>query len=117
MKKFYRWLRNATEYPEEVVWIKTGFPRSSSKLPEQLLTEDDVDKLIRTCSDAQMKALISMLWETGSRIAELLNLRIESVEPTDKYAAIIVNGKTGMRRVVIIFAWPYLMQWLLSLTR
>jgi hypothetical protein len=32
LKKFYRWLRNATEYPEEVVWIKTGFPHFFSPI-------------------------------------------------------------------------------------
>ena len=112
LKKFYKWLKGGgDEYPEEVRWIKLREVRTQ-KLPEELLTEHDVKKMIRAASNPQMKALIAVLWETGMRVGELLNLRIKHVEPEEKYAKIVVNGKTGMRRVIILFAWPYLIQWL-----
>ena len=55
-----------------------------------------------------MKVLVATLWETGMRAGELLNLRIKHIEPGEKYARIVVNGKTGIRRVIVLFAWPYI---------
>jgi integrase/ribosomal protein L40E len=112
LKKFYKWLKgNGEEYPEEVKWIKTRNAKTK-KLPEELLTERDVEKLIKAAANPQMKAIVATLWETGMRAGELLNLRIRHIEPEEKYARLIVDGKTGMRRVIALFAWPYLIQWL-----
>jgi integrase len=55
------------------------------------------------------KALIASLYETGCRIGELAGLRVHF----DNYGAIIiVNDKTGMRRIRTIFSAPYLSSWL-----
>ena len=60
------------------------------------------------------KALIACLYEGGFQIGELGGLSIGDVT-FDRYGAmVIVNGKTGMRRVRLIFAMPYLSQWLES---
>jgi len=46
LKRFYQWLRgcdrDAKEYPPEVKWVKTGIPRSRKKLPEDILTQEEV---------------------------------------------------------------------------
>ena len=113
LKKFYKWLKgNGEEYPEEVRWLKTTGKAKLNRLPEELLTEREVRKLIKAASNSQMKALVATLWETGMRVGELLNLKLRSVEPEEKYARVVVDGKTGMRRVIVLFAWPYLIQWL-----
>jgi integrase/recombinase XerD len=58
------------------------------------------------------RALIAALYETGCRIGELAGLRIKNVH-FDTYGAIlIVDGKTGMRRIRVIFSAPYLSAWL-----
>jgi len=112
LRKFYKWLRNSEEYPEEVNWIKVNVGLRNTKLPEQLLNEKDVEKLIKACPDPQMKALVAVLWETGFRVGELLNLNIKHVEFDERFARLVVDGKTGMRRVIVLLAWPYLNSWL-----
>lgn len=47
LKKFFRWLRGTEEYPEEVKWIKTTVKNSKKKLPDELLTEEEVRKVAR----------------------------------------------------------------------
>jgi site-specific recombinase XerD len=46
IKKFYKWLNGGEEYPESVRWIKTGGKRNNNKLPEELLTEEEVKRII-----------------------------------------------------------------------
>jgi len=108
VKKFYKWLRDTEEYPAEVKWIKTTVKRRNGKLPEGLLTEEEVKKLIEAANNSRDKALISVLYESGCRASELLSLKLKNVE-FDKYGCIIlVNGKTGMRRIRLITSAPYL---------
>ena len=45
LKKFYRWLNNG-EYPEMVKWFKTHLKKSETKIPEELLTKEDIKKMI-----------------------------------------------------------------------
>ena len=43
LRRFYRWLRGSEEYPPEVRWIPMRVRRSDRiKLPEELLTEEEV---------------------------------------------------------------------------
>jgi integrase len=58
------------------------------------------------------KALISVLYESGCRIGEILSLKIRNVEFDNNGAVLIVNGKTGQRRVRLIHSVPRLMAWL-----
>ena len=111
IRKFFRWLRNKPN-PPEVSWIKIGNGVKNHKLPEELLNEKDVEKLIKAARDVQIKALVALLWEGGFRVGELLSLRIKHVELEERLGRLVVDGKTGMRRVVILLSLPYLTQWL-----
>lgn len=112
LKKFYRWLRKSKEYPEEVAWLKSTVKNGNHKLPEELLTQDDVKKLIAATKYVRNKALIAMLYETGCRVGEIATIQVKNVS-FDKYGAVlVVDGKTGMRRVRIINSVPYLSLWL-----
>ena len=111
LKIFYRWLRGTQDYPEEVKWIKTGF-RSNILLPEEILTEDDIKKLLECAFSLRDKAFIQVLYESGCRIGEILSLPIRNVQFDDYGAVLIVSGKTGDRRVRIIASAPILSAWL-----
>lgn len=112
IKKFYKWLRKTEDYPKEVKWITTTVKNEANQLPEELLTREEINKMIKTAKNPRDKALISILYESGCRIGELLGLKIKNVS-FDKYGAkLIVNGKTGMRRVRLISSVHYLTEWL-----
>jgi len=104
LKTFMKWLEKA----EMVAWVKTTKPRS---LPTELLTEQDVQALIDASLNPRDKALIAMLYEGGFRIGELGTMRMKDLS-FDEYGAIaMVTGKTGMRRVRLIWSMPYIAQW------
>jgi len=112
LKRFYKWLRKSDEYPPEVKWIKAVMKNNRTKLPEELLTEEEVKKLIIAAKTPRDKAIVSVLYESGVRLGELLSLKIKNVQ-FDKYGAVLsVHGKTGYRRVRTIFSTPYLTDWI-----
>jgi len=94
-----------------VSWIVAGNP-GNHKLPEDLITEDEVMAMIEAASNVRDKAFVACLYEGGFRIGELGTIVIKDVR-FDKYGAVvIVTGKTGMRRVRLVFSAPYLARWL-----
>lgn len=116
LKKFYKWLKgNNEEYPEEVRWLKGTIKNSEVKLPSNgdLLTEEEVQKLIETTEHPRDKALISMIYESGGRIGEIGSLQIGNIS-FDKYGILITieRGKTGSRKLRLVSSTPYLATWL-----
>ncbi|MBS3089637.1 site-specific integrase [Candidatus Pacearchaeota archaeon] len=45
-----------------------------------VISEDEVDKLYKKCSNSEEKYLIAMLFSSGARIAEFLNIRFSDIE-------------------------------------
>ncbi len=110
VKAFYKWLYGGT-YPESVSWIKPhGFEKR--KLPEDLLAPDEIKKLADSTLNPRDRALILLLYESGCRAGELIGLNLKDVKFDEYGAVIILNGKTGMRRVRIIDCVPDLKTWL-----
>jgi integrase/recombinase XerD len=73
-------------------------------LPDDLLTEDEVKLMAESCPNPRDPALILLIYETGGRIGEVLSLAVGSIR-FDKYGAVLIMaGKTGGRRVRIIFS-------------
>lgn len=107
LKTFYKWLNR-----DDIVKVIKVVNPGNKTLPEDLLTEEDVQKMIDAAYTQKDKAFVACLYEGGFRIGEIGGLAVKDVT-FDKYGAIvIVNGKTGMRRVRLIFAMPYLAAWL-----
>ena len=111
LRAFYRWLYNLDHYPEIVNWIKVDRD-VSNKLPEYLLSEEEVKKLVENCKNQRDKTIIALLWDTGMCVGELLNLRIRDISMSDGLSHAIVRGKTGERGVPLVFSVPYLANYL-----
>lgn len=114
VKKFYRWLYGLPkdEDPEITEWIRTREKTNNRKLPEDLLTAAEVKSIVEAATDPRDKAMMMVLYESGCRCGELLSLRVKSVRFDDYGAQIVVDGKTGMRRIRLIDAIPELRMWL-----
>lgn len=116
IKRFYKWLLgNEETYPDCVRWIKTGsYKRRLPTDESEKITGETVARIVEAASHPRDKALIMTLYESGARPHEILTLRIGNVS-MDRYGAIIiVNGKTGMRRLRLIQSAPYLAIWITS---
>ncbi len=99
MKRFYKWKFGTL--PDYMENIKVSRKPSHDKKID-LITRADVDEMIRNCNNARDKALISILYDSGCRIGEILDLKISDIV-YDEYGVILhVHGKTGNRSVRII---------------
>ncbi len=74
--------------PPETAWITVG-TGNKQVLPEELLNEDDVAKMLLACESSRDRAFLLCTDETGGRIAELLNLQRKHVS-FDMYGAILI---------------------------
>ena len=112
---FYRWLEgkgDGKEYPEKVAWIRLRSKIDNKTLPEELLTPEDVRKMIQHAPKPRDKAFIAMLYETGARIGEIATVKLKHIHFDEYGAVVILNGKTGMRRIRIVSSIDYLNHWL-----
>jgi len=113
LKTFYKWLKGEDEeFPEVIKWLKPRLRNEKHKLPEELLTVEEVEKLANATTNPRDKALILVLYESGCRIGELLYLKLKNVQFDNYGAVLLVNGKTGSRRVRVIASVQVLGQWL-----
>jgi len=106
IKVFYRWLRTGSlergqPYPPEVAWIKSSIKRNEIKEPE-ILTEDEVKRMIDAANSLRDKAFIAVLYEGGLGIGEILPIKVKDISFDEYGAKIIVSGKTGPRIVRLI---------------
>ena len=99
-------------YPKQVAWIKTTIKNSKKLLPHDLLTEDEIIKMIETANNLRDKAILSLLYDSGIRAGELLNMKVKDIDLNGQPAHILVNGKTGERFIPIMFSVPYIASYL-----
>ncbi|MCL4379838.1 tyrosine-type recombinase/integrase [Candidatus Marsarchaeota archaeon] len=112
-KYFYKdLLGNGEYYPECVRWLKQTFNEQNKLLPEYLLTEEEVMSLIDAAQNLRDKAFISLLYETGARIGEILDLRKRYIDLNSNPAVVYFSGKTGMRPVPIMISVSHLANYL-----
>jgi site-specific recombinase XerD len=88
------------------------------KLPAEVLTIEEVGKLISACSNRaptgiRNRALIVLLWRGGLRISEALSLRPKDLN-VKKGTVSVLHGKGDKRRVVGLDpqAWSVIQRWL-----
>ena len=115
LRKLYRIIRGIEEkgeYPEEVKWISLKLTSSHKKLPEELLTEEEIIKIIQKTEKVRDRAMLSVLAESGCRISEVGTMQIKHVSFEQYGARLTVNGKTGMRKILVINCTPYLQEWI-----
>jgi len=119
IKRFMTWLSMPDQFPnakppEIVSWIKINIKAKDEKKLQRkdLLTPQDIEALLHSCHNPRDKALISILWETGARIAEVGNMQIKHITKAKHGYVLDLTGKTGQRSPLIISSAPFLSQWL-----
>ena len=89
--------------------------KANDKLPDDLLTKEEVAELIRNTVNPRDKALISLLYESGARRSEMLGLKIKHITAHEKGIYVhFPRGKTGARKILIVYSSMYLNQWLIN---
>jgi len=107
LKTFYKY-HNEGELPKMCKFIKLNRNKVEKKLPEDIWTEEEIDKLINSTRDPFWKAFISLGYESGARIGELRDLKIRDIEFTDFGMKVKLSGKTGERIVPLVKCVSYI---------
>jgi integrase len=108
LRLFFKWLKPDNDFFEN---IKTRTPKNH--LPtKEIIVPSDVKKLVPACKTQRDRAIVMSFWDSAARANEVLNLNLRHVE-IDKYGAVVVvEGKTGMRRIRLIESVPDLQAWI-----
>lgn len=75
-------------------------PRKQEKLPE-VLSKKEIIQMISITSNIKHKCILSLLYSSGLRRGELINLKIKHIE-SNRMALKVVNGKGGKDRYTIL---------------
>lgn len=112
LKIFYIWLYKTETVPkivEDIEVINSGLDPIKEN---EVLTPADVRRLIESTNKSRNKAIISLLFETGARVGELVSANIEDFINYKRYAEIRLRGKTGERKIAVTDSIIYVEQWL-----
>jgi len=82
--------------------FKIKFEKSKLKLPEQILSEEEMTDMIDSADNLRDKTFMAILYESGCRISEILLLKKDNIAFDNYGAILIIDGKTGKRRVRIV---------------
>lgn len=114
IRKFWKWKDgNNSVYPEIVEWIDT-YIESKDVL---IITREEVEKLIERTSSIRNKAILMILFDSGARINELLNVRLKKEhifwkEKIGCYMLRLEYSKTKSRTISVPLSTKYLKNWL-----
>lgn len=112
-KQFYKHLLGDDEfYPEQVRWLKSQRPREERFKSGDLLTEEEIKRMIDASDEVRDRALVAVLFDTGARPAEILDMRICDVDLESTPPHVSLSGKTGLRSVAILMSASYLAEWI-----
>ena len=109
MRMFFRWLNG-----EEWSGLKILRGDKVDKKKPDVLTEEEIAKMIEAAVNERDRAIIAVGYEAGLRVGELASLTWGNVTWTDWGAKIKVHGKTGERVIPIVMAASYLREWLIA---
>jgi len=108
LRMFFKWLSPGNDYFEG---IRSKPPKNDLPV-EQLVTPTDVTCLVDACQGQRDRAIIMLLWDSAVRLQEGLDLNVGSFVFDNNGAVVIVNGKTGMRRIRLIDGVPDIQNWI-----
>ncbi|MBN1134077.1 MAG: tyrosine-type recombinase/integrase [Methanosarcinaceae archaeon] len=107
-----KWLQCSNQ-SELLNLVKAVNTKSADKLPDDMLTPQEIELMLDHCTTTRDQAIIALLYDSGCRVGELLSMRVRDVEFDDNGAIVTYpEGKTGWRKNRVVYATAYLRQWL-----
>jgi len=113
LKKFLKWYYKDLEMIENIKAENITELNSEKYNDNSLITEEDMEKLLRHAESYKEKAFLFLIFETGARPQELINLKWGDIKFDDNTADItLYSGKTRKSRIFPVHkAKDYLWDW------
>lgn len=80
------------------VEVEIALPQRPQRIPE-LLTRDEVRRIIEACSDAKYRMMLALCYGCGLRVSELATLRVSDID-SERHLLRIELGKGAKDRLV-----------------
>jgi integrase len=97
---------------EQIKRVGLPKPNRMTKVASDMLSVDEVMKIIKGAKNSRNRAIIAMLFESGCRPSELLDMTWSDVNFDEYGATLNTAAKTGNpRRIRIISMTPHLVAW------
>ena len=97
------------EYPHlKEIYDAVHAPKQKMTLPP-VLTKEEVERIINSAEDLRQRVVIAVMYETGVRISELLNIRYGDVTPFEYGYKIRIPRSKSMPRTVLVVEYSYLL--------
>jgi site-specific recombinase XerD len=120
LKVFYRWLllgktnkpRREDRYPELVDWIEVGMMRGKEITDKDILSPEEFRRILDATTNIRDRALLSMLYESGLRLGEIMEIKLEDIHFEKETFIDITRSKTTERRIYIFDCVCDLKEWL-----
>ena len=115
LKPFYLWMieEGYSKITEKDIYaLKRPKRDLMTKTVADILTEEEIKKMVEACESTRDRAVLMMLYDGGFRIGEIGKLTWGQIS-FDQYGVVVnVDEKTGKPRYVrLIAASPYLAKW------
>lgn len=76
LRMLYKWRRgDGVTFPPEIAWLKTRIAKDEKPTPEAILTQTDAVRLARSFTQAEYRALVLLLYDSGFRIDEMMSVQ------------------------------------------
>ncbi len=121
--QFYTYCFNETDdakyhkIVKKIKSIKVDKPKNDIS-PQDILLPEEIKRLINVATLERDRCLIAVLYESGLRVGELLNLTLDMVQLDEGKQEVIFNiptiegCKTGARSVLCLEVYGYVQDWL-----
>ena len=98
LKTFYKYLNGGDTFPHSVLKInRTELNIETTVLESRdILSRDDLQKLLKSCNNELESAIIYSLWESGTRSSEFLRITLGDIE--DKGNFYLIHIRTSKIR-------------------
>jgi site-specific recombinase XerD len=111
---FFTWFKDQSKEKlrEELLKDVKIKKEAQDVINKDVLTVKEIQKMIQVAKTFRDKAVISLLYETGSRKGEFLQLKVKDIELTEYGAKVkIPQGKTNSRINILIDSVPDIKAW------
>jgi integrase len=124
LRKLFKFLiensKNKQRKQYQEVYQVIKLPPSELNPPKDVLTDEEIERIISAANSARDKALIAILANTGARVAEICSLKFKNIITIDQDLAIKFEGRTHTKlhekTIILTYARKYLELYLNSIS-
>lgn len=113
-QRFCRWLFNTPDDtdPDIIEWIEIPNHRQAPEPEKPLLRPAEIHAMAGATANTRDAAFVEMLWETGARIGEFLDLKRRDLTPREDTIYVDLGTNQSQRQLPLLQSGDSVAEWL-----